>query len=324
MKQLIERIMHSRPMRAWQRYSATRGPVLAQGMTLQAFLSLFAALFVAFAIFMAVLGGNVELRTAVIESISRSIPGLIGGEGEGGALDVEALTGSSIVGWAGAIAAASILFTAIAWVAVSREGFRAMFDLDDPPANFVLLKLGDLGVGVGIGVLVIVSAGVQVLATALVEALGFGWATQLVGIAVQLVLDTSIVLLLFRFGGRLRLPAKQIVPAAVVCAVAFFGLKLVATLLFGAVENNPLLAGIAAPVIILIWLGFIMQILLLVLAFVAVGATGRAYTRLVQSGGIDARLTPERARELLDELQESRKDGDDPVKMHKRLAKRAR
>src|SRR5690606_32719893 len=132
---------------AWQRYSDMRGPVLAQGMTLQAFLSLFAALFVAFAVFMAVLGGNVELREAVIASISSSIPGLIG---EGGALDVEALTGSSIVGWAGAIAAASILVTAIAWVAVSREGFRAMFDLDDPPANFVLLKLGDLGVGFGI------------------------------------------------------------------------------------------------------------------------------------------------------------------------------
>lgn len=321
MRQLFERVMRSRPVRAWQRYSQTNGPVLAQGMTLQAFLSLFAALFVAFAIFMAVLGGNVELRRAVIESISNSIPGLIG---EGGALDVEALTGSSIVGWAGVIAAVSILFTAIAWISVSREGFRAMFELDDPKANFVLLKLGDLGVAVGIGLLVVVSAGVQVVATALVEALGMSWAAAAIGIVVQLVLDTSIVLLLYRFGGRLRLPAKQIVPAAFACAAAFFVLKQIATLLFGAVENNPLLAGIAATVIILIWLGFIMQILLVVLAFVAVGPTGRAYTRLVEVGGIDARLTPEQAQELLDELQESRQDGDDPVKMHKRLAKRIR
>jgi len=320
-KQLIQRVQESRPLRAWQRYSETNGPVLAQGMTLQAFLSLFAALFVAFAIFMAVLGGNVALREAVIDSISTSIPGLIG---DGGALDVDALTGSAIVGWAGVIAAASILFTAIAWIGVSREGFRAMFELDDPKANFVLLKLGDLGVAVGIGLLVLVSAGVQVVATALVEALGFSWAAQLIGIAVQLVLDTSIVLLLYRFGGRLRLPAKQIVPAAFACAVAFFVLKQVATLLFGAVENNPLLAGIAAPVIILIWFGFIMQILLVVLAFVAVGPTGRAYTRLVETGGIDARLTPERARELLDELHASQRAGDDPVRLHKRLAKRVR
>ena len=70
MKQLIERVQRSWPVRAWMRYSELRGPVLAQGMTLQAFLSLFAALFVAFAIFMAVLGGNVELRRSVIESIS--------------------------------------------------------------------------------------------------------------------------------------------------------------------------------------------------------------------------------------------------------------
>ncbi|SDR83908.1 YihY/virulence factor BrkB family protein [Agrococcus carbonis] len=321
MKQLIERVQQWRPVRAWQRYGATNGPVLSQGMTLQAFLSIFAALFVAFAIFMAVLGGNVQLRDAVIESISRSVPGLIG---EGAAIDVDSLTGSAIVGWAGAIAAVSIVFTAIAWIGVSREGFRAMFELDDPKASFVLLKLGDLGVAVGIGLLVVVSAGVQVVATALVEAVGLGWAAAVIGILVQLALDTTIVLLLYRFGGRLRLPAKQVVPAALACAVAFFVLKQVATLLFGAVENNPLLAGVAAPVIILIWFGFIMQILLLVLAFVAVGPTGRAYTRLVQAGGIDARLSPEKAQELLDELHASERAGDDQVRLHKRLAKRIR
>ncbi|MGC5076919.1 YihY/virulence factor BrkB family protein [Agrococcus sp. DT81.2] len=318
MKALIDRLMRSRLMRAWQRYTEERGPVLAQGMTLQAFLSLFAALFVAFAVFMAVLGGNVELRDAVIDSIASSIPGLIG---ENGALDVEQLTQSSIVGWAGAIAAVSILFTAIAWIAVSREGFRAMFELGAPRRNFLLLKLGDLAVAVGIGLLVVVSSGLLVVTQALADALGFGWAGQAAGFVMQLLLDTSVVLLLYRFGGRLRLPAKQIVPAAAVCAVAFFALKLLATGLFRGVENNPLLAGIAAPVIILIWLGFIMQILLLALSFVAVGPTGRAYTRLVAVGGIDARLTKEEAKALLEEVRANRAEGGDAVQLHKRLAK---
>ena len=318
MKALIEKLLRSRPMRAWQRYTEERGPVLAQGMTLQAFLSLFAALFVAFAVFMAVLGGNVELREAVIDSIASSIPGLIG---ENGALDVEQLTRSSIVGWAGAIAALTILFTAIAWIAVSREGFRAMFELGAPPSNFVLLKLGDLGVAVGIGLLVVVSSGLLVVTQALADALGFGWVGQVVGFVVQLLLDTSVVLLLYRFGGRLRLPAKQIVPAAAVCAAAFFVLKLVATGLFRGVENNPLLAGIAAPVIMLIWLGFIMQILLLALSFVAVGPTGRAYTRLVRAGGIDARLTKAEAKALLAEVRANRAEGGDAAQLHKRLAK---
>ncbi len=318
MKALIDRLMRSRPMRAWQRYTEERGPVLAQGMTLQAFLSLFAALFVAFAVFMAVLGGNVELRDAVIDSIASSIPGLIG---ENGALDVEQLTQSSIVGWAGAIAAVSILFTAIAWIAVSREGFRAMFELGAPRSNFLLLKLGDLAVAVGIGLLVVVSSGLLVVTQALADALGFGSAGQAAGFVMQLLLDTSVVLLLYRFGGRLRLPAKQIVPAAAVCAVAFFALKLLATGLFRGVENNPLLAGIAAPVIILIWLGFIMQILLLALSFVAVGPTGRAYTRLVRVGGIDARLTKEEAKALLAEVRANRAEGGDAAQLHKRLAK---
>ncbi len=140
----------------------------------------------------------------------------------------------------------------------------------------------------------------------------------------QLLLDTSVVLLLYRFGGRLRLPAKVIVPAAAVCAAAFVVLKLLATTLFRGVENNPLLAGIAAPVIILIWLGFIMQIVLLALAFVAVTDTGRAYTRLVEIGGLDARLTPDRAQALLDEVRANRREGGDAVRLHKRLARRMR
>lgn len=318
MKPLIDTLVRSRPVRAWQRYTQERGPVLAQGMTLQAFLSLFAALFVAFAAFMAVLGGRVELRDAVIDSIGSSIPGLIG---ENGALDVQQLTQSSIVGWAGLIAAVSILFTAIAWIAVSREGFRAMFELGAPPSNLVLLKLGDLAVAVGIGLLVVVSSALLVVTQALADALGFGWVGQVVAFVVQLLLDTSVVLLLYRFGGRLRLPAKQIVPAAAVCAAAFFGLKLVATALFRGVENNPLLAGIAAPVIMLIWLGFIMQILLLALSFIAVGPTGRAYTRLVQAGGIDATLTKAQATTLLEEVRANRAEGGDAVRLHKRLAK---
>lgn len=321
MQQLIQRIMQSWPVRAWQRYSESRGPVLAQGMTLQAFLSLFAALFVAFGIFAAVLGGNVELRRAVVESLDESIPGLLG---DGGAIDVDLLLSSSIAGWAGAIGAVAIVFTAIAWIAVSREGFRAMFDLGAPPSNFVLLKLGDLGVALGIGLLVVVSAGLLVVTEGFAESLGLGWTSVLIGAASQLLLDTAIVLLLFRFGGRLRLPAKQIVPAALVCAVAFFGLKQVASLLFGAVENNPLLGSIAAPVIILIWFGFIMQILLIALALVAVTPTGRAYTRLVEAGGIDATLTPAQAEELLQQLEEGKRPGVDAVRTHRRLAKRLR
>ncbi|MCH1882269.1 YihY/virulence factor BrkB family protein [Agrococcus sp. ARC_14] len=321
MKQLIERIMRSWPVRAWQRFGDMRGPVLAQGMTLQAFLSLFAALFVAFAVFSSVLSGNPELRSAVIDSISASIPGLFG---EGGAVDVELLLSTRIAGWAGAIGAVAILFTAIAWIAVSREGFRAMFDLGSPPSNFVLLKLGDLGVAVGIGLLVVVSAGVLIVTEGFAEALGLGWATWLLAIAVQLVLDTTIVLLLYRFGGRLRLPAKVIVPAAIACAIAFFGLKQVASMLFGAVDNNPLLGGVAAPVIILIWFGFIMQILLLALAFVAVTPVGRAYTRLVEAGGIDATLTPAQAKALLTEIEEGRRPSLNAVRAHKRLAKRLR
>ena len=67
-----------------------------------------------------------------------------------------------------------------------------------------------------------------------------------------------------------------------------------------------------------------MQILLLALAFVAVTPTGRAYTRLVEVGGIDAQLTPGEAKRLLAQLEEGREPSLDAVRAHKRLAKRTR
>lgn len=328
----MQRITGSRPVRALQHYGLAKGPVFAQGMTLSAFLSLFAALFIGFAIFAAVLGGDSALRDRVVQAVAGSVPGLIatGEEGSTGLLDVDALLDSSVLSWGSAIAAVGILITAIGWIGTSREGFRAVFHLPDVRTAPVLLKLGDLGVAFGIGLLVLASAALLVVTSAVADLLGIGGVGQVVGIAAQLALDAAVVVLLYRFAGRLRLPATQLVAAAVACAVVFFVLKQFAALLLSG-GSNPLVASFAAVIGILVWLGLVNQTLLVALSWVAVGATGKAYVRLVdiENAREDAiaELRADRAAikaEIAERGTEDPKQGVIVKTLHKRLAKRAR
>ena len=327
----MERVMASRPVRTLTHYGAAKGPIFAQGMTLSAFLSLFAALFIGFAIFAAVLGGDSALRDRVIDAVARSVPGLLRtGPDSGGLIDVDALIGSSVLTWGSAIAAVGILITAIGWIGTSREGFRAVFHLPDVRTLPVLLKLGDLGVAAGIGVLVLASAALLVITSAIADALGIGGVGQVLGALAGLALDAAIVALLYRFAGRLRLPWRQLLGASVACAVAFAILKQFAALLLSG-GSNPLVASFAAVLGILIWLGLVNQILLIALAWLAVGTTGEAYVAQVDAENARAdaieRLRKDRAAlkaEIAERSKDDPKQGTLMRQLHKRLAKRAR
>ncbi|SDH78763.1 YihY/virulence factor BrkB family protein [Agrococcus jejuensis] len=319
-------------MRALQHYGAAKGPVFAQGMTLSAFLSLFAALFIGFAIFAAVLGGNDALRDRVIEAVAGSVPGLLGTgpEGEGGVIPVDTLLQSSVLSWGSAIAAVAILITAIGWIGVSREGFRAVFHLPDVRSNAIALKAGDLGVAVGIGLLVLASAALLVVTSAVADALGIGGVGQVVGLLAQLALDAAIVALLYRFAGRLRLPWSQLIGASLACAVAFAVLKQFAALLLTG-GSNPLVASFAAILGILVWLGFVNQILLVALSWLAVGETGKEYVQHVDAMNARedaiAELRADRAAikaEIAERKKDDPKQGLFAKSLQRRLAKQAR
>lgn len=276
----VDRVKQLRPVRAWFHYSERDGVVYAQSMTLSGFFSIFAGLFIAFAIFMQVLGDNQELLDTIIDSISGQVPGLIDPGDGSGIIDPEELVGSNFARVGGIVAAVGILMTATRWIANSRLGFRAMLDLPSPRPNAVVLKLGDLGVALGIGILILLSSAVLIVSQSLASQLGLGAFSWILGILVQLALDMAIVLLMFRFAGHIKLQMKYLVGTAFMVAVAFAVLKAIASLLFGSVSNNPLLASVASVFVILIWLGFIHQIYLVALSFLAVGNAAEKYSRV--------------------------------------------
>ncbi|WP_430592309.1 YihY/virulence factor BrkB family protein [Humidisolicoccus flavus] len=322
MKDLIARVMEWRPVRAFLHYGQKKGELLGGGMTLSAFYSLFAALFVAFAMFAWIPMDSDSLRSQVVDTVDSAIPGLISmSPGDGGAINLDLLMGSSLLGVAGLIAAVTLLLTAIAWLASCREGFRAIFGLEAPPQNIVMLKLIDLASAFGIGILVLASSAGILITNTFLDLLGIGFMGAIAGIVAQLALDTLIVFLLYRYVGGLRLRRRQVLAAAATCAFGFFVLKQIIGLLLGSIERNPLLGSIASIVALLIWLGFIHRILLLVLSFVAVGDSAEAVrlaSRTAADDAKDAKDAADSAAKAEIERQK-REHGEkfDPIEMAK-------
>jgi len=274
--------MSTRPGRTFKRYSAANGPLLAQGLSYQSIFALFAALWVAFAVAGLVIGHDSPLQQAIVETIASAVPGLID-TGEGGAIDLDLLLSSQVLGWTGAIAALSLLWTAIGWFDAARTGMQAVLGRPAKPASTVLLKLADLGLALGFGIAVLVSSALSLLSTSLLDAfldwVGIaqehplaGIATRGIAIVIAYAFDFVVLLALYRVLAPHRLPRRALVEGAAIAALGLEVLKILGGALLGGASSNPLLASFAVIVGLLIWFNFVCQVLLVAGAWIAEAA----------------------------------------------------
>ncbi len=277
--------MRLKPVRVAQHYVGSRGPLLAAGLSYQAVFSVFAAIWVGFAVAGFVLRADPNLERAFFDLIALAVPGLID-TGDGGVIDPDELLSASILGWTGAIAAGGLLLTALGLLASGRAAVRTLFDLPRPAANAVLLKLKDLLLAFGFGAIILASAALSVLGSQ-----GLNWLFELVGIsersataelaarAVGLVLalaiDTVLLGSFYRVVAGIRIPFRLLLPGAVLGAVALGVLKALGTSLLGGATHNPLLASFAAIVGLFIWFNFVSHAVLVGAAWIAVSAADR-------------------------------------------------
>jgi membrane protein len=279
---IVGRIQKLKPVRVFNHYSARRGPILAAGLSYQAIFSVFAALWAVFSVAGLVIGANIGLRDGLFDVISTSIPGLLN-RGDGGAIDIDDLLASSVLGWTGAIALIAALITAIAWLAAARDAVRDIADLAGPPINFLLLRLRDLGLALAFGVALIVSAalsfGSTVALTWVLDGLGVDEdsiaavvATRAVGLLLAFGLDVVVLTALYRVLAGVPIPARPLWQGALLGAFALGVLKALAGSLLTLTSTNPLLASFAVIVGLLIWFNLVCQVILLGAAWVVVSA----------------------------------------------------
>ncbi|HWR84620.1 MAG TPA: YihY/virulence factor BrkB family protein [Rhodoglobus sp.] len=273
-------VMRLKPVRVFVHYGQVRGPLLAQGLSYQAIFAVFAGLWLAFAVAGFVIRGDPRVLDALLDVLATSVPGLIGDDG---AIDADRLLSASILGWTGAIAAAGLLFTALGWLASGREAVRSMFGMPGPATNFLLLKLKDLGLAVGFGAVVLVSAALSVASTAALEALlrlvgidddslAAVVGGRALGLAIMFVIDAVLLGAFYRVLSGIRIPLRLLAPGTILAAAALGALKALGSSLLGGATSNPLLAGFAVIIGLLIWFNLVCQVILIGSAWISVSA----------------------------------------------------
>jgi membrane protein len=279
---IIAKVMKLKPVRVFQHYSSSGGPLMASGLANQGLFATFAGLWVGFSIIGLVIAGNPELRESLVSTISNAVPGLIKSGGGDGAIDPDLLLKANILNWTGAIALVGLLFTAIGFLASAREAVRRIFAIAPDATNFVLLKLKDLGLAVGFGAALIVSTVVSTVSTSalawVLAVTGIGAEStvgtiggRIVGLLVALVIDTAVLAALYRVLAGIPIPIRRLLGGALIGGIGLGALKLLGGLLLGGASNNPLIASFAIIAGLLIFLNLVCQVILVCAAWISVG-----------------------------------------------------
>lgn len=274
---LVEWFKNSRLGRSIDRYSIAQGNLLAGGIAYSALFAIAAGLTLAWTIFMAVLGGNEELREMVLGELDQVLPGLLATPGNDGLISPDALILDNIFTLPGGIAAVVLLWTALSVMTALRMSIRAMFGIVAPPENFALSKARDLTGFLALALGVIVAAVLATVASqAASEVLGvfdldgpvLRWTLRVVGLAAAFAVDWCVYVMLFRFTAGVRAPGRDLMLGAALGAATSGVLRIGGTSLIGAVDD-PLLAAGAALVTLLLWVNLAARLALFVSAFTA-------------------------------------------------------
>ncbi|ANP71554.1 YihY/virulence factor BrkB family protein [Cryobacterium arcticum] len=298
---LIKRVMASRPVRVFTHFGQSRGPVLAAGMAYQAIFAIFAALWLVFSVAGLWLTANPDLMDRLFALINQSVPGLIG---EKGVVNPDTLANTGALTWSSAIALVGLLATTLGWLNTTSQAVRGIFGMGQETTFFVLVKLRELGLGLLFGLALVVSAVISIVSTELLRSvLGlFGqgadsfWfiaSSQAVGLLIVLIIDTLTLAALFRVLSHVRIPWRNLLVGSLLGAIALGVLKVLGAALLGGAAKNPLLAGFAVIIGLLIWFNLTSTVTLISASWIAVG---------MQDAGIPpSSLSADEARKLAEE-----------------------
>jgi len=271
-------VSHLTAYRVYRTYSSRGGDLSAAGMSFQALFATFAAIWVGFSIATFVVAGNTAALKTIADFINALVPGLLS---PGGLIDPEKLMSRTTLGVTSALSLLIVGYTSLNWLDYTRVAMRRMFDLPPASGNFVLRKVRDLGIALLFGLAIVISTLISLTSSAsltwLLNALGLSDSTTLtvtIRIATALVLlvfDTALLAGLIRLLSAVKIPPRRLWAGALYGGIGLGVLKVAEGLLLGGASRNPLLAGFAVLVGLLIWFNLVARTYLLSVAWIAVG-----------------------------------------------------
>jgi len=276
---LVKRVMATRPARVYTHFAQSRGPILAAGMAYQGIFAIFAALWLVFSVAGLWLTSNPQLMDQLFVIINQSVPGLIK---EGGVVDPASLADTGALTWSSALALVGLLATTLGWLNTTSQAVRGIFGMGQETTFFVLVKLRELGLGLAFGLALVVSAVISIVSTELLrfflglfgqgsDSLWFVASSQAVGLLIVLIIDTLTLAALFRVLSHVRIPFRRLLVGSLLGAVGLGVLKVLGAALLGGAAKNPLLAGFAVIIGLLIWFNLTATVTLISASWIAVG-----------------------------------------------------
>lgn len=299
------------PVRVWRHFLRHNGFLLAAGVSYEALFATFAGIYVAFAITGLWLGGSEKAVQGLIDLINTYIPGLIapsGGLFTPDQVESVATNNAGVLGWTGAIAIGTLIWTAIGFVTYTRRAMRDIFGLPPDLRSYFYLKARDFvgAVLFALGLLVgFVAISIGTWALNFVFSL-FGWqststadeiATRIGSVLISFVIFTAALAGLIRFLTGTQIAWHRIWPGALLGGGAITVLQLFTGWLFIYTPSNVLLATFAIFIGLLLWFRVIGIIMLVAAAWIAVAAHDADVPLLPQTEA--ERLAAEHAALLL-------------------------
>ena len=268
----------TRPARALARFGSAGGGLLTGGIAYATLFSIFAALTLGWTVFAAVLGRHEALRSTVVQTIDRTLPGLVDARGDGsGLIDPSQIRLSPSLSVAGVVAIVTLLLSAVSAVSALRTAVRAMLGAEDRP-NAVVGKLHELAGFVGIAVSVLVSAVLTLGLTTITDRLA-GWVghpgvagptTRVLGVLIAFVVDAATFVLVVRVLAGQKPPWRDLAGGAAIAGVGLGVLRLLGTsAVSGSLRSSKALVPFALIVVLLAWVNLMARIVLTAAAWTA-------------------------------------------------------
>src|SRR4051794_26583680 len=276
----LEPLRRSVPWRAWARYNAVRGNVLAGGVAYFAFFSLFPAMALGFTAFGLLLGEREELQVQLVQYVNSNLGSTVitYKAGGGGVVSVEQLTAPGVLTTAGLIGVVTLVLSGLGWISALRDGVQAVFAARNE-TNFVVLKLVDLVVlgAAGLAVLtsVVLTVVVNLASDQVLEALGIqggtvsGWSVYLAGQLLLTLIDAVVFTLLFHRLAGVSIPLRDAAIGGLLASLGFTVLKRFGSELLQAATRNRFLAAFGVLVGLLVWMNLVARVTLVAAALSA-------------------------------------------------------
>lgn len=322
----------TKPVRAVLLFFEHHGPMLADSVTYRTLFSVFAGMFLGFAIGGIWLSGRPDAMEALVETISMAIPGLVG---EDGVISPDDLIQPITLSIAGSLALIGLVGAAIGAVGALRNAFRNLADKPDDQTFFVWLLVRDFLLAVGFGAALAVAAAVTFFSTTAIGTL-FGWlglslrdplydvTTRIVSLIVIFAIDTVVIAAMFRLLSGMRPSARSLWVGSLLGGVGLMVLQLLSSLFVGGARSNPLLASFGSLIALLLWFNLSSQVILIAGAYIVTsddeehdrvharhGATTFALRRMLRAErrATDAAIELAAARKAVDEEREAHGPG---------------